>query len=239
VVSTDHERARAHVRAAIAGRAAARASVAAGDAAAADAVRRWRLFGLLAAVLALAAALACSAPGRADVPGGDGATSGMAWQALRSGGHALLLRHALAPGTGDPPTFALTDCATQRNLSVAGRDQARRLGAAIREAGVRVDRLLSSRWCRALETARLMAVGPVEPFPPIDSFFQDRGEGAAQTRAVEAFLAGLGDDTVVMVTHQVNITALTGIFPRSGEGIVVKPSAEGLAVVGRLSLPAD
>lgn len=195
----------------------------------------WRVLGLLAFALAMAAMLGVGGPARADVSAGEGA----AWQALRSGGHALLLRHALAPGTGDPSTFVLTDCATQRNLSAAGRDQARRLGAAIKAAGVRVERVLSSRWCRSLETARLMEVGPVEPFPPIDSFFQDRGEGPAQTRAVEAFIAGLGPSTVVMVTHQVNITALTGIFPRSGEGIVVRPSAAGLTVVGRLSLPAD
>ena len=190
----------------------------------------WRVLGWLAFALAVAAMLGLGGPARADEA---------AWQALRSGGHALLLRHALAPGTGDPSNFVLTDCATQRNLSAAGRDQARRLGAAVREAGVRVDRVLSSRWCRALETARLMEVGPVEPFPPIDSFFQDRGEGPAQTRELEAFLAGLADDTVVMVTHQVNITALTGIVPRSGEGVVVRPSADGVTVVGRLSLPAD
>jgi phosphohistidine phosphatase SixA len=195
----------------------------------------WRVLGWLAVALAVAAMLGLGGPARADVSAAEGA----AWQALRSGGHALLLRHALAPGTGDPSNFVLTDCATQRNLSAAGRDQARRLGAAIKAAGVRVDRLLSSRWCRALETARLMDFGAVEPFPPIDSFFQDRGEGETQTRQVEAFLAGLGDATVVMVTHQVNITALTGIFPRSGEGIVVRPTATGLTVVGRLSLPAD
>lgn len=190
----------------------------------------WRVLGWLAFALALAAMLGLAGPARA---------SEAAWQALRSGGHALLLRHALAPGTGDPANFVLTDCATQRNLSASGRDQARRLGAAIRAGGVRVDRVLSSRWCRALETARLMEVGTVEPFPPIDSFFQDRGEGPAQTEALEAFLAELGGDTVVMVTHQVNITALTGIVPRSGEGVVVRPSADGVTVVGRLSLPVD
>jgi phosphohistidine phosphatase SixA len=198
-----------------------------------DAARSWRGCGWLAVALAVAALLGLGGPARAET------AEGAAWQALRSGGHALLLRHALAPGTGDPPHFVLTDCATQRNLSAAGRDQARRLGAAIEAAGVRVDRLLSSRWCRALETARLMDLGAVEPFPPIDSFFQDRGEGPAQTRQTEAFLASIGGSTVVMVTHQVNITALTGIVPRSGEGVVVKPSAGGVTVIGRLSLPAD
>jgi phosphohistidine phosphatase SixA len=155
---------------------------------------------------------------------------------LRRGGHVLLMRHALAPGTGDPAEFVLADCATQRNLSDAGRAQARRAGERLRAAGVRVDRVLSSRWCRALETARLLDVGPVEPFPPIDSFFEDRSEGPQRTAAVRAFLRGLGDRTVLMVTHQVNITALTGIFPRSGEIIVAKPDGTGdLVVVGRLA----
>jgi phosphohistidine phosphatase SixA len=170
------------------------------------------------------------------------ATTGRAddavWASVRQGGHVLLMRHALAPGTGDPAGFVLADCATQRNLSPEGRAQARRVGERLRAEGVRVDRVLSSRWCRALETARLMAVGPVEPFPPIDSFFEDRTDGPRQTAAVKAYLGDLGDRTIVLVTHQVNITALTGIFPQSGEIIVAKPagSASGdLVVVGRLA----
>jgi hypothetical protein len=104
--------------------------------------------------------------------GPAGATEA-AWQALRGGGVVALMRHARAPGVGDPPGFRLEDCATQRNLSAEGRDQARRIGEAFRAQGVAVARVLSSRWCRALDTARL-AFGTVEPFPPLDSFFSER-----------------------------------------------------------------
>src|SRR6266478_9237629 len=87
-----------------------------------------------------------------------------AWAALAKGGHVALIRHGNAPPGygGDPPGFKLDDCATQRNLDERGRDQARAVGEAFRHRGVRVDKILSSPWCRCLETARLMAVGPVE-----------------------------------------------------------------------------
>jgi phosphohistidine phosphatase SixA len=155
---------------------------------------------------------------------------------LRAGGLAVVMRHARTePGTGDPPGFRLDDCSTQRNLSAAGREQARAIGEALRAARVPVDRVLSSRWCRCLETARLLGLGEVEPFPPIDSFFEDRSRRAAQTGAVRDFLRGWrGPGNVVMVTHQVNVTALTGVFPRSGEAVVVAvPDGEAL---GRLTL---
>ncbi len=159
------------------------------------------------------------------------------WQSLREGGHVILVRHALAPGMGDPAGLVLEECATQRNLSAEGRAQARRIGAALAAHAVQIDRVLSSRWCRALETARLMDRGLVEPFPPLDSFFRNAAQEPAQTAAVKALLEGLGSQTILMVTHQVNITALTGIFPRSGEMIVAKPGradSEALAVVGRI-----
>jgi phosphohistidine phosphatase SixA len=166
------------------------------------------------AVLA-AALLVATAPGRADEA---------LWAALAAGGHVALMRHAEAPGTGDPENFRLEDCSTQRNLDEAGRDQARRTGEAFRDHGVAIGRVLSSRWCRCLETAELLELGNVEPFAPLDSFFGDRGRGPDQTAAVRALLADADAEgpSLVMVTHQVNITALTGIFPRSGEIVVLR-----------------
>jgi phosphohistidine phosphatase SixA len=160
-----------------------------------------------------------------------------ALNALRAGGHAILMRHADAPGGGDPPGFVLGDCTTQRNLSDEGRAQARRIGEMLKAEGVRIDRLLSSRWCRTLETAQLLGVGAVEPFAPLDSFFSQAAAGPGQTEAVGAHLQGIGAQTFLLVTHQVNITALTGIFPASGEMIVVKPDPGNPgkpAVVGRI-----
>jgi phosphohistidine phosphatase SixA len=157
--------------------------------------------------------------------------------ALRAGGHAILMRHADAPGGGDPRGFVLGDCTTQRNLSDAGRAQAKRAGDMLKAAGVRIDRLLSSRWCRTLETARLLGVGTVEPYAPLDSFFSDAAAGPGRTAAVAGHLQAIGARTYLLVTHQVNITALTGIFPASGEMIVVKPDAANPGrptVVGRI-----
>ena len=159
------------------------------------------------------------------------------WQALRQGGHVVLFRHAIAPGGGDPANFRLGDCATQRNLDEAGRRQARAIGAVFRERGIPVARVLASRWCRSTETAEL-AFGNVDPFPALDSFFQDRARGPGQTEAARVRIQTFeGPGNMVMVTHQVNITALTDIFPASGEGVVLRPmpdTPKGFAVVGRL-----
>ena len=164
---------------------------------------------------ALLALLLAAAPARADEA---------LWAALADGGHVALMRHARAPGTGDPDNFRLEDCSTQRNLDETGRAQARRIGQAFREDGVVLGRVLSSQWCRCLETARLLGFGDVEPFPPLNSFFGERGRGPNQTEAVRALLADADPEgpSLVMVTHQVNITALTGIFPRSGEIVVLR-----------------
>jgi phosphohistidine phosphatase SixA len=146
------------------------------------------------------------------------------WEILRRGGVAALIRHARAPGTGDPPGFVLTDCATQRNLSDEGRAQARRLGSNFTTAAIPVGRVVSSRWCRALETARLAFGDRTEPFPALDSFFANRTDEPAQSTAMRALLRDWRrrSDSLVCVSHQVNISALTGVFPREASVIVVR-----------------
>jgi phosphohistidine phosphatase SixA len=160
------------------------------------------------------------------------------WQQLEQPGeqrYVVLLRHALAPGTGDPANFQLEDCATQRNLSAEGRSQAAQIGQAFRDRGIAVDQVLSSQWCRCLETAALMDLGMVEPYPALNSFFRDRSTAESQTTAVKQFLlAQAGSPGVtVMVTHQVNITGLTEIVPRSGEAVVLEVN-DALTQLGQL-----
>lgn len=151
--------------------------------------------------------------------------------------HAIL-RHAIAPGGGDPAGFTLGDCSTQRNLDDRGRRQARAIGAAIREAGIAVDHVLTSQWCRSAETARLLALGPVLEQPALNSFFADRATRDTQTAATRALLAALpAQETAVLVSHQVNITALTGIYPRSGEVVILRSAGDGgIEVLGRYLL---
>ena len=129
---------------------------------------------------------------------------------LSQPGIVAMLRHAFAPGTDDPAKFALDDCTTQRNLDAQGREQARKIGAAIRAAGVTVDRILTSQWCRCRDTARFLDLGPVEDLSALNSFFRNRDRAGPQTAKLQQFLLGLPPGkTVVLVTHQVNIAALT------------------------------
>jgi len=157
-------------------------------------------------------------------------------KALASKGHVALLRHAIAPGTGDPPDFALGDCSRQRNLSQEGRAQAERIGDRFRENGVKTARVVSSQWCRCLDTAELLGLGAVEQLPILTSFYQHDERRKPQTAALNEWLAGherLGP--LVLVTHQVNITALTDVYPASGELVVIRISEQGeIAVVGSI-----
>ncbi len=155
---------------------------------------------------------------------------------LNTAGTVALMRHALAPGGGDPADFKLNDCSTQRNLSDRGRAQARAIGQMIRDADIRFDQVWTSQWCRTRETARLLNVGPVIDKPALNSFFQDRSTAQAQRQKILAGLAALPKDAkVLLVTHQVNVSGLAGTSTRSGEIIVAKRNADGtLSPVDRI-----
>ena len=129
----------------------------------------------------------------------------------------------------------LDDCATQRNLDEAGRAQARRIGEAFRAEGVVVGAVLASRWCRAAETADLASPGLARAEPAFDSFFDERAEAPGRTAQARRILLDWGGPgALVAVTHQVNVTALTGVVPSSGEGVVLGWSGTDLVVVGRV-----
>ncbi len=151
------------------------------------------------------------------------------------------MRHSLAPGTGDPPGFRLDDCATQRNLSDQGRADAQATGRLLAEAGIAPTLVATSQWCRARDTAVLLDLGAVTEWPSLNSFFDDRSTAEAQTRdtlaALEARAAGGEAGPVMLVTHQVNITALTGIAPAQGEVLVTRLEGGQLVVTGRIPPP--
>jgi broad specificity phosphatase PhoE len=168
-----------------------------------------------------------------------GAQPAALWTELEKGGVAILLRHAQTEaGVGDPPGFRIGDCSTQRNLSDDGRRQAQRIGAALAARAVRIDQVLSSQWCRCLETARLaFPKSRVEPYPALNSFFDDRSTEPRQTREVAARIAAInGPSNVVLVTHHVNILALAGVAVGSGEAVLVRPAGTSLRTLGRLDL---
>ncbi|SEO53323.1 Phosphohistidine phosphatase SixA [Duganella sp. CF517] len=162
------------------------------------------------------------------------------WRRLREGGYVVLMRHAATvPGVGDPENFKLGACATQRNLSDRGREDARRVGAAFREREVPVSEVLSSRWCRCVDTAQL-AFGRVRPEAMVDSMFND-DDAARQNkvRALRAYLsAHKAPGNLVLVTHDINIRVLVGESLAQGEMVVALAQPDGtLKSAGVLPLP--
>lgn len=162
-----------------------------------------------------------------------------AWIALKKPGSIVFFRHALAPGVGDPPGFKMGECSTQRNLNDEGKEQAKRIGQTLRARGVRVQAVWHSEWCRTRDTAQLafpeLQGSAFKPEPAFNSFFSDRSTEPAQTAAArELLLKWRGLGTLVIVTHQVNITELTRTFSQPGEGIVLMRDGQRLRVMGRI-----
>ena len=146
-----------------------------------------------------------------------------ALQQFREGRYVLMIRHALAPGTGDPANFQLRECDTQRNLDDDGRAQARAIGRWLKARGITRAQVYSSQWCRCLETARLLGLGEPVELSALNSFYQQVGDREPNLRALREFLGARAatDSPVVLVTHQVTITAITGVYPASGEGVLI------------------
>jgi phosphohistidine phosphatase SixA len=160
------------------------------------------------------------------------------WALLNQPRAIVLFRHASAPGSGDPAGFVLGDCATQRNLDERGRAQARALGQAFRARGIAVGRVVASQWCRARDTAELAFPGRVQTDPAFNSFFANpSNEPQTTARALDTLSNWTGPGVLVAVTHQVNITALTGVSPSEGEGVIVTMQDGLPTVMGRLPPP--
>lgn len=157
------------------------------------------------------------------------------WPALRQGGLLLFMRHANAPGIGDPANFAVDDCATQRNLSDRGREQAQAVGARLRSNGVQWRSVQSSRWCRCLDTARL-AFGTVEPFELLDSSFAGRADRSSELRRHLLSLPRDGANRVY-VTHMVNIARLLGVNTADAEMVVVRSDGDAFQPLATLQPP--
>lgn len=190
----------------------------------------------------LAGLLACllgGAPLAWSQPAGDEGAALLA--ALQSPGHVGLMRHSTAPGFDDPPNFRIGECATQRNLSAGGRAQAAAIGARLRASGIVDARVVSSQWCRCLDTARLLDIGPVEELPQLNSLVSYPRESRAMTVELRQWLGeqDLSRPTI-LVTHQINIAALVNSAPREGAIVVVRRTESGdLAVIGTLQPRAD
>jgi phosphohistidine phosphatase SixA len=174
--------------------------------------------------------------GTAEAAGADDAAE--AWKALRAGGHVALMRHADAPGgVGDPPGFRVDDCATQRNLSAKGRADATKIGSRLQREGIAFEKILSSPWCRCIDTAKLLSLGTVETEATFGNVVVLRDQREALTTGARALIAKwTARGNLLVVTHGANIFALTGISPASGEIVVVRGGSDRAESVGRLLL---
>jgi len=193
------------------------------------AARPARAAGLSWRSLALVVLLVATGSARAD--------EAAAWAALRQGGVVALMRHGDAPGVGDPEGWRLDDCTTQRNLSERGRDEARSVGARLRAERIAIARVLSSPWCRCVDTATLVGVGPVQVEPAFANAFvlSDRRE-ALRDGGQAVIGRWRGPGVLLVVTHGENIRALTGRSPATAEIVVVAPRADGtLREIGSLA----
>jgi phosphohistidine phosphatase SixA len=156
-------------------------------------------------------------------------------------GYVLLMRHALAPGVGDPENFNVNDCSTQRLLSDEGRQDARDIGQWLQRREVKILRVESSRWCRAKETAQLLNIGKVRPNRNLDSLFQETNlESHPQTANIKKRIANHRNTRglLVFVGHFVNFQAVAGVSLESGQGVLVRATPQGvIQVVGYSPTP--
>lgn len=159
---------------------------------------------------------------------------------LREGGALIAFRHALAPGTFDPPGFKPGVCSTQRNLNDDGRAQARRIGEWFSARGLKPARLRSSPWCRCLDTASL-AFGTAEPWAALGSprgaTESTNAQSLTELQRALATASVPGRPFEVWVTHMFVLSDLTGTNSASGEGLVLRADgAQGVKVLGRLQV---
>jgi phosphohistidine phosphatase SixA len=180
-----------------------------------------RVFRVLAAILALLMAAGAQA-------------TEAGWALLREGEHVVLLRHAMAPGAAEPAKFDIDRCSTQRNLSERGRQQARKIGALFAARAAPTERVLTSRYCRAKETADL-AFGDAEDFAPLDPPADEEESREEQLRLIVKEVSDYsGSGNMVLVTHLEIIQALTGQSAREGEAVIVAAEGEQLRILGRI-----
>ena len=187
-----------------------------------------RLIALLIATLALSL-----------VPHSAGASKLAIWEKLQGTnpkGYVLLIRHALAPGVGDPENFQLGDCSTQRNLSEEGRQDARDIGGWIKRREIPILKIETSRWCRARQTAQLLGLGPVQANKNLDSLFQNSDPlGDLRTQKIRKKIISHRGSTglLILVGHFVNFSSLVGVGLESGEGVLIRANSRGeLKIVG-------
>ena len=154
---------------------------------------------------------------------------------LEDGGKLIFIRHAYAPGNGDPAGFNLNDCSTQRNLSDDGRKQAQRIGEFFTKNKIEIDKVLSSEWCRCKETAKI-AFKNYSTNSFLNSFYSSKfsKNKDKQVKAFNYYIKNLEiKKNLIFVTHYVFISEVLNYGPSSGEIVV---SDKNLNIIGSIEI---
>ncbi len=156
------------------------------------------------------------------------------WKPAQNGDKIILIRHAKAPGGGDPDGFKIEDCKTQRNLDMMGINQSKKIGKLFRDRNIKIDKVLSSQWCRCKDTAKY-AFGDYKEFPALNSTYtppydQNEKQQIKDLKNYVKYWNGKGGN-LVLVTHYVIILALTGETTRSGEIVITDKNFKVLSSV--------
>ena len=160
--------------------------------------------------------------------------SEQAWNIAKEGNKIILIRHALAPGGGDPEGFNIKDCRTQRNLNEIGINQSKKIGKLFEEKKIKIDQVLSSQWCRCKDTAKY-AFGDYKEFPALNSTYtppydQNEKQQIKDLKNYVKYWNGKGGN-LVLVTHYVIILAITGETARSGEIVITDKNFKVLSTI--------
>ena len=153
---------------------------------------------------------------------------------LQSGGNIVFIRHAIAPGNGDPENFNIKDCSTQRNLSEEGINQSKKIGAFFKKNNINIDKVLSSEWCRCKDTAKY-AFENFETFDALNSFYDERfaKNETKQINNLKKYIKNWDSDkNLVFVTHYVVISSILNIGTSSGEIII---SDKNFNIIGSIN----
>jgi phosphohistidine phosphatase SixA len=156
------------------------------------------------------------------------------WVEAKEGDKIILIRHALAPGGGDPPGFKIDDCKTQRNLDKVGIEQSKAIGKLFKKNKIPVDKVLSSQWCRCKDTAKY-AFNNYFEFPALNSTFQSSfaKNEPKQLKQLQTFVNNWDGDggNLVLITHYSIITAITNAVPSSGEIVITDKKFNVLSTI--------
>ena len=153
---------------------------------------------------------------------------------LKDGEKIILIRHALAPGSGDPINFDLNDCTTQRNLNIEGIEQSKKIGSFFNKNNIPIDQVLSSEWCRCKDTAKY-AFENFTTFNALNSFYDEKfaANETKQINDLKKFIKNWDSDkNLVFVTHYVVISSILNVGSSSGEIIITD---KNLNIIGNIT----